>query len=152
MAAEGGGPVRARGLVVTLAIVGALCLATLGTFAGNWAWSAFSASRQAAAADAASAATAAFALTPQGRAQAAVRRQMHDPGSAVFRNEFAAKSVPGTWCGEVNGRNLMGGMVGFARFVVDLQEHAELADLDEAQIEPVRDAGAFNQRYLALCR
>lgn len=39
-----------------------------------------------------------------------------DPDSAKFRKVFVIK---GTVCGEVNAKNLMGGYVGYRRFVVD---------------------------------
>jgi len=39
-----------------------------------------------------------------------------DPDSAKFRKVFVIK---GTVCGEVNAKNLMGGYVGYRRFVVN---------------------------------
>lgn len=55
------------------------------------------------------------------RQRAAVRALLTDPESATFRGEFAGPRVayrPVVWCGEVNARNRLGGMVGFTRYVV----------------------------------
>ncbi|MBI2571103.1 MAG: hypothetical protein HYV63_29205 [Candidatus Schekmanbacteria bacterium] len=75
-------------------------------------------------------------LSPAGRQRAAVRQLMFDPESASFRNEHSSSNKPLFWCGEVNGRNRMGGMVGFRRYVVELQKEADLSALDEAHLQP----------------
>jgi hypothetical protein len=49
-----------------------------------------------------------------------VSLHLNDPSSAVFRGGFKSKSGTGVWCGEVNARNKMGGMVGFTRYIVYL--------------------------------
>ena len=51
------------------------------------------------------------------RASHAVRIQLRDPGSAVFRG--MAVSARGDVCGQVDSRNAEGGRTGFARFVYD---------------------------------
>ena len=45
--------------------------------------------------------------------QSIVKLHLNDPDSAVFRNSFKAKRGKDVWCGEVNAKNRMGGMVGF---------------------------------------
>lgn len=75
--------------------------------------------------------------SPAGRQREAVRQIMYDPSSAMFRNERASATKQTFWCGEVNGKNRMGGMGGFQRYVVDLQEDAKLSELDVAHLEPV---------------
>lgn len=52
----------------------------------------------------------------------AVRQLLTDPDSAVFRNEHLSTSRPNTWCGEVDSSNLMGGLTGFVRYVVTIDE------------------------------
>ncbi|GAA4714883.1 hypothetical protein H9L13_05015 [Sphingomonas lutea] len=60
------------------------------------------------------------------RAKRAVAKLLLDPSSAQFRNV----QVRGQYvCGEINGKNRMGGFVGFTRFVVQL-------DGQEAQLDP----------------
>jgi len=53
------------------------------------------------------------------KAESAVRTQLHDPGSAVFRG--MQTSATGDVCGEVDSRNIEGGRTGFARFLFDHQ-------------------------------
>lgn len=43
-----------------------------------------------------------------------VVRDFNDPNSADFRG---VRRVSGAWCGEVNGKNLMGAYIGFRQFV-----------------------------------
>lgn len=49
-------------------------------------------------------------------AREAVAKQLTDPSSAQFRNEWSKKD--GWVCGEVNSKNTMGGYVGFKRYTV----------------------------------
>ena len=48
------------------------------------------------------------------RAKKTIADSLKDPGSAQFRN--IRETSPGILCGEVNGKNAMGGYVGFQRF------------------------------------
>jgi hypothetical protein len=85
--------------------------------------------------------------SPAGRQREAVKQLMYDPASAVFRNERASATKSSFWCGEVNGKNRMGGMVGFLRYGVDLQENAELSVLDAAHLESTSsDETASNEK------
>jgi len=74
--------------------------------------------------------------SPAGRQREAIKRFLYDPTAAVFRNEHESTSKSNYWCGEVNGRNRMGAMVGFRRYVVELQSEFELAEFDEAHVDP----------------
>ena len=49
-----------------------------------------------------------------------------DPDSAQFRNVIVSKADAMIYCGEVNGKNRFGGMVGFTRFVSDSSPAAML--------------------------
>lgn len=60
-------------------------------------------------------------MSPYAEQRAMVRELLNDPDSAVFRNARESPRAPGLWCGEVNARNKMGGMVGFTRYMVDLE-------------------------------
>ena len=74
--------------------------------------------------------------SPIGRQRDAIKRSFYDPTAAVFRNEHVSTIKPNYWCGEVNGRNRMGAMVGFRRYVVELQSEPELAEFDETHVDP----------------
>ncbi|WP_374347735.1 hypothetical protein [Chitinimonas sp.] len=56
---------------------------------------------------------------------------LNDPQSAMFRNVFQSKSPPHAWCGEVNARNRMGGMIGFTRYIVDLPKDINRDSLEK---------------------
>ena len=99
----------------------ALILGAIGIFAGNWAWQVYSEHRARAAQEAARLAQLAELNSPKGRQREAVRKELSDPASAQFRNERPSGRFPNAWCGEVNARNRMGGMAGFARYVVELR-------------------------------
>lgn len=145
------------GGVWKIGLVAAACVA-IGVFVGQFAWRGYQVRVAEAQAAAASAAVAAEALTPRGRQREAVRRFMFDPQSAVFRNDAVSPRNPSVWCGEVNGRNRMGGLVGYSRYTVTLNAFPELSEFDQAMVEGPRGAdgadGAvdFDQRHSLLCR
>lgn len=71
------------------------------------------------------AALAAFLLSgcsPGGLQGDYVRLFMNDPDSVQFRDMRQSKREKSAWCGELNARNRMGGMVGFTRYVVVLPD------------------------------
>lgn len=85
---------------------------------------------------------------------------LNDPDSAKFRGHFQSVRDREVWCGEVNARNKMGGMVGFTRYVVYLNEPEDPADsFNEVHIDSpdaVSDAGkdaanAFAGRWSSFC-
>ena len=53
------------------------------------------------------------------KSKAMMADRFNDPDSAKFRKVVV---VRGTVCGEVNAKNLMGGYVGYKRFVVDEED------------------------------
>lgn len=68
------------------------------------------------------------------RARAAAAEALIDPSSAQFRSLRLGPT--GTVCGEINGKNRLGGYVGFRRFVVT-QDDAPILETDNpASIEP----------------
>lgn len=76
-----------------------------------------------------------WAMSKGAIARAAVRRSLLDPDSAVFRDERPSTVSAWTFCGEVNARNRVGGMVGFRRFVALLREDRQDSAFDEVNIE-----------------
>lgn len=85
-------------------------------------------------------------------AREAVKAKLKDPGSAEFRNEKQVRH--GVFCGEVNGKNSLGGYSGFQPFIVVDRGEAGLdaivGDVPSGLIEdacavetPPRDAVAF---------
>jgi hypothetical protein len=59
--------------------------------------------------------------SPTALQRAAVRNYLNDPDSAIFRDDRPALTGKHVWCGAVNARNRMGGMIGFTRYVVYLE-------------------------------
>ena len=84
-----------RNGTTTIAVVAAVIAAAS---AGVWAWQ-----RHAA---------------PTTAHRQAVLERLFDAQSALFRDEFQPSGSTTTWCGQVNSRNLMGGMAGYTRYVV----------------------------------
>ena len=106
-----------------------------GTLLALWLWQAFTEHRANVKASEAKALAEAKRGSPEGRQQEAVKRYLNDADSALFRSEHESKVSREFWCGEINAKNKMGGMVGFQRYVVELQRDPKLADLDAAQID-----------------
>ena len=158
---EARGAIAYRGSRVRLLLIAGfvgLALGAVGAFAGIWGWHAFSQwSAERAAAAAASAAEAERA-SPKGRQQEVMLRYLFDPASAQFRNVRQSRGEQTAWCGEVNARNRMGGMVGFRRYVVVLYSINDRAanPLDRVDVDPDEPSGsakqaAFDQRHAAFC-
>lgn len=68
-----------------------------------------------------------------------VKLFLNDPESAQFRNVQQSKRGKQAWCGELNAKNRMGGMMGFTRYVIVLPD----ADLDIKVKTEVEDAKMF---------
>lgn len=100
---------------------------------------------------------AAEAKTPFGLQRDAVKGVLNDPDSAQFRNARQAKREPGMWCGEVNAKNRLGGMVGFSRYVVVLANPTKNWGEPQVSIEPREGSTdvdariAFNGRWSIYC-
>ena len=145
--------ISARTIIGLLA--GVAALAGVGTFGGMWAWSKWHDAQIYAADQAASAAAAAERASPRGVQREVVKAAMVDPESAQFRNDVpAVRGGAGVWCGEVNGRNRMGGMVGFSRYVAQVYADRELGSvMDRVDFERVGDDAdsGFPNKWRAFC-
>jgi hypothetical protein len=85
-------------------------------------------------------------------AETAVKETMYDAESARFRNVARAPGTAITWCGEVNGKNRFGGMVGFKRFVVLLDPRRPTDPRDATvHIETDNDDSSFQGRWNVYC-
>lgn len=143
----------------TLALlsIGVVALAAAGSFGGMWAWSEWQQAQVRSAAQAASAAAAAERQSPRGVQREVVKGFMFDPESAQFRNDVpAVRGGDGVWCGEINGRNRMGGMVGFTRYVAEVYTDRELASvMDRVHFERngtgARDDDGFPNKWRIFC-
>lgn len=88
--------------------------------------------------------------SPAAIAQAVVKARLNDPDSAVFRNQVKAKrGGEGVWCGEVNARNRMGGMIGFTRYVVEVHPNRNLDVLDQVHFDQGDDT--FPGKWNLMC-
>jgi hypothetical protein len=95
-----------------------------------------------------------FGLSPKATQRTVVKSFLNDPDSAEFRNEFKAPRGKNVWCGEVNAKNRLGGMVGFTRYVLEMSPHADLQRIhfdDQTRGIGVRDGGAFGGTWSAFC-
>ena len=101
-------------------------------------------------------------FSPKSTQRQVVKSFLNDPDSAQFRNEYPAPRGEDMWCGEVNARNRMGGMVGFARYVVEVSRDRELAEfVDKLYLEDLHrplEIGAtpseslvFSGKWAAFC-
>lgn len=89
--------------------------------------------------------------SPEAVSKAVVRAKLNDPDSAVFRNHVLAKrGGEGVWCGEVNARNRMGGMVGFTRYVVSVYPDREVDVLDKVTFDDGQQDG-FEGKWRLMC-
>lgn len=89
--------------------------------------------------------------SPAAQAQEVVKAKLNDPDSAVFRNHVPAKrGGEGIWCGEVNARNRMGGMVGFTKYVVEVNPDRSLAVLDQVDFDDGAD-DTFRGKWRLMC-
>ena len=121
------------GLKISLAAGTAVLVVAAGVFGGEWLWQQHLDRKALAERQAQAAAEAAERASPRGMQRDAVRDQLHDPGSAQFRNERQSPADDAVWCGEVNARNRMGGLVGFTRYMVTLK--LDKGKLDKAFVD-----------------
>lgn len=88
--------------------------------------------------------------SPDAVAKSVVKSKLNDPDSAVFRNQFKAqRGGEGVWCGEVNARNRMGGMVGFTRYVVEVYPDRSIEVLDQVHFDQGQDT--FQSKWRLMC-
>ena len=88
--------------------------------------------------------------SPEALSIAVVKSKLNDPDSAVFRNHQKAKrGGDGVWCGDVNARNRMGGMVGFTKYVLAMESDRDLAFMDQVHFD---DGNAeFHGKWSLMC-
>lgn len=99
--------------------------------------------------------------SPRARQREIARSYLNDPDSAVFRNDAPAARGSDTWCGEINARNRMGGMVGFTRYILVISEHPDLQRSLGAMYfntsdsagphDPTSDAAVFESKWRTMC-
>ena len=138
-------------------LMAAAVVAAAGAFGGMWAWTQWQAAQVRSAEQAASAAAAAERASPKGVQRDVVRSFLNDPDSAQFRDDRPALRGKGVWCGEVNARNRMGGLVGYTRYVAQVNEDRELGKvLDDVYFEQTNTTGkdyrgSFESKWRAFC-
>lgn len=87
--------------------------------------------------------------SPAALSRAFVKGKLNDPESASFRNHVEAKrGGEGVWCGEVNARNRMGGMVGYTRYVAEISPDRDLDFLDKVHFDEGNDTFAGKWRLM----
>ena len=94
--------------------------------------------------------------------QKKVKHSLKDESSSVFRdsrksNSKADSTNKEVFCGEVNAKNIFGGMTGFKKYVVidrlvliDGESEAAIYDALGSEFESVRDAEIFNAKLTLL--
>lgn len=143
------------GLAKVLALV-AVVGAAAGA-AGAFGWTAFSSWRTEREAAEAARQAEAERRSPMGQQREFVKSRLNDPESAMFRNVKPAARGARMWCGEVNARNRMGGMVGFSRYVAQTPDPDRPWDQGDLVIEDSRsnaaaaERAAFAGRWSVFC-
>jgi len=97
-----------------------------------------------------------FTIRPEQRITTIIKRWANDPASVQLEEMQQSKRDPEVWCGRMNARNRMGGMVGFRKFVISAPMVNEIAGDDEiitllSKITFQGDEG-FDARYSLYCR
>lgn len=94
--------------------------------------------------------------SPDAQHREIVRLHLNDPDSAVFRNTRpAARGGPGVWCGELNAKNRMGGMVGFTRYVAELPGEGLGTTPEDAKLlskVTFDESAGFGAKWDLMCR
>lgn len=72
-----------------------------------------------------------FVLRPEQRITVIIKRWANDPASVQLQDMQQSKRDPEVWCGRLNARNRMGGMVGFRGFVISAPGVYQLGADDE---------------------
>ena len=73
------------------------------------------------------------------RQRKAVTRVLFDAESARFEDEVKSPKRDSVWCGRVNAKNRLGGMVGFRRYIVTLSSDGTDSQSDSVEFEPIDD-------------
>lgn len=93
-------------------------------------------------------------FSPEAKHKALVKGILKDPESTNFKFVRQSKRDPDTWCGEMNARNSMGGMVGFKRYVFTSPRDLGPEDVQLFRLlsKFVEDGDStFNGRWSAFC-
>lgn len=96
-----------------------------------------------------------FSIRPEQRITTVIKRLMSDPASVQLEDLQQSKRDPEVWCGRINARNRMGGMVGFKKFVIsapgfaDTFSDAELVGL--LSRVTLEDEDGFQSRRSLYC-
>jgi hypothetical protein len=84
---------------------------------------------------------------------------LNDPDSAQFRNVFQSGADKTVWCGELNAKNRMGGMVGFTRYVLQTPDPAlgidptvDVADAKILATLTLEGTDGFDGKWSIWCR
>lgn len=83
---------------------------------------------------------------------------LNDPESAKFNRAYASTRDERVWCGQLNARNRMGGMVGFTRYVLQMPSK-NLDSITQDNPERARlfsditfaDSDGFQGKWSAWC-
>jgi hypothetical protein len=80
--------------------------------------------------------------SPKALHRKVVLAYLNDPDSAQFRGAYQSKRDQVVWCGEVNAKNRMGGMVGFSRYVLDGTSREVYFDVPNPVGDDAKEAAA----------
>jgi len=91
-----------------------------------------------------------------------VKNYLNDPDSAQFRGDFLSAKDKTVWCGEVNARNRMGGMIGYTKYIVYLEEPSapesvlnevfvDDSSASEDPSDPTSKASVFRSKWSRFC-
>lgn len=94
--------------------------------------------------------------SPAAKSKALVKRKLNDPDSAQFRSHFQAiRGGADSWCGEVNARNRLGGMVGYTRYVATMDESLKnIPGIDQDALSAVHfddNSPGFSNKWSLMC-
>jgi len=92
-----------------------------------------------------------------------VKNYLNDPESAQFRKDYQSKIDKTVWCGEFNAKNRIGGMVGFTKYIVYLEDSDkpesvlnEIFIEKEASVDDINkemsEAAVFRKKWNTFCQ
>jgi hypothetical protein len=98
--------------------------------------------------------------TSEGGHKEVVKYRLNDPDSAQFRNPYQSTRDKSVWCGEVNARNRLGGMVGYTRYIAYTSRDIGRPELGqvffdqaarEASNDPTSQSAEFTSKWRVFC-
>lgn len=97
-----------------------------------------------------------FLLRDKQLITAHIKDWANDPESVVLRDLRQSKRDKEVWCGEVNARNRLGGMVGFQKFVFTQPGFGEMsADREISKLlakMTLQEQEGFDSRFRLYCQ